>query len=103
MAQHGERPAWEPEPYPPWGTAGSKGNGQYFYEDDKKIVEFCKSQKPPRLPKYKTEQKLYRRWNGRQQNYEQAVQETGDQQYIDAFKRLAKSLLDTMMVKMKQS
>jgi hypothetical protein len=82
------RPAWEPLPYPPWGTAGSKGNGQYTYEKDKKIVEFCKEN--GRLPRYKhlSERNLYKQWNGRQQNYEEAYQKTGDQQLIDAFKRL---------------
>lgn len=85
--QHGERPAWEPAPYPPWGTAKSKGNGQFKYEDDKKLVEFCKSQKPPRLPKYETEIYLYRRWNRAQKGYYEA-HKTGDEEHINAFERL---------------
>lgn len=77
-----------PVPYEPWGTINSQGNGQFKYEDDKELVDFCVKYK--RLPKSGNpgEENLYRKWNLRWRGYEHAYQRTGDQQYIDKFIRL---------------
>ena len=52
-----------PVPYEPWGTAKSHHGGQFQYEDDKELVDFCVKYK--RLPKSGNpgEENLYKKCN----------------------------------------